>query len=195
MMQYMMTPMATELPFFVPWENAFSDNELNWLQTKAKDANQNASVGGKNGPGVNEHIRRSKVSWLDNTTESNWVYERLSHAASVINANTYKFDLTGFFEPIQLTAYQGDVSGTYGWHKDNGGRGPARKLSMVVLLSDPSEFEGGNLQIRVSDKEINIPKKRGLIIAFPSWATHQVAPVTKGNRQSLVVWIHGPAFR
>ena len=66
---------------------------------------------------------------------------------------------------------------------------------MVVLLSDPSEFDGGNLQIRVSDEEINIPKKRGLIIAFPSWATHQVAPVTKGNRQSLVVWIHGPAFR
>jgi PKHD-type hydroxylase len=64
----------------------------------------------------------------------------------------------------------------------------------VLQLTDPSEYEGGNLQ--VCDGTIhNVRKQRGLVAAFPSYTLHQVTPVTKGSRQSLVAWITGPSFR
>ena len=66
---------------------------------------------------------------------------------------------------------------------------------MVVQLTDPSEYEGGNLQLMTYGQPINVRKERGLLVAFPSWQVHQVTPVTPGSRQSLVMWISGPAFK
>ena len=83
----------------------------------------------------------------------------------------------------------------YGWHQDFGGL-LSRKLSLVMQLSDPEEYEGGELQIMVGgEKPISINKQKGLVVVFPSWAVHQVTPVTKGLRQSLVAWVSGPNFR
>ena len=64
-----------------------------------------------------------------------------------------------------------------------------------MQLSDPGSYEGGALQLFSSGKPATLEKKRGLIYAFPSWAVHQVKPVTKGTRQSLVTWITGPEFK
>ena len=38
-------------------------------------------------------------------------------------------------------------------------------------------------------------KERGLITVFPAWTLHQVTPVVKGTRQSLVAWVSGPEFK
>ena len=38
-------------------------------------------------------------------------------------------------------------------------------------------------------------REQGSIIIFPSFVYHQVTPVTRGLRQSLVGWIAGPTFR
>jgi PKHD-type hydroxylase len=82
----------------------------------------------------------------------------------------------------------------YGWHLDYGG-GISRKLSLAIQLTDPSEYEGGNLQIMTSGEPQNMRKQRGLIAVFPSYVLHQVTPVTQGSRQSLVAWVSGPAFK
>jgi PKHD-type hydroxylase len=68
---------------------------------------------------------------------------------------------------------------------------------MAMQLTDPSEYEGGNLQVLPTGKTEpqNVRKQRGLIAIFPSYVLHQVTPVTQGSRQSLVAWITGPAFR
>jgi PKHD-type hydroxylase len=74
-----------------------------------------------------------------------------------------------------------------------GPRKARRKLSLVCQLSDPSEYEGGELQINTG--EIFTPEKqKGTVILFPSYLLHRVTPVTKGTRRSLVLWIEGPAF-
>ena len=115
---------------------------------------------------------------------------------SSLNAQFFRLDLTGFGEPVQLTNYDQSDHGMYGWHQDYGGRvAPSRKLSIVLQLTDPSRYEGGNLQILTSGEPQNIRKQRGLITAFPSYTLHQVTPVTQGSRQSLVAWITGPAFK
>ena len=84
----------------------------------------------------------------------------------------------------------------YGWHQDYGGdRQASRKFSLVLQLTDPADYEGGNLQIMVGREPQTVRKQRGLIAAFPSYTVHQVTPVVSGSRQSLVAWVTGPAFK
>jgi PKHD-type hydroxylase len=193
-MQYVITPHAPRIEPFVWWEGAFTEQELDWLQAKAKSAEQTAQVGGGDGGVVNSNLRRSQISWLTNTPDTQWVFGKLAHVVSQMNAQHFHFDLIGFGESLQLTNYDQSENGMYGWHQDYGG-GISRKLSMAVQLTDPSEYEGGNLQVLTGQKELNVRKQRGLIAIFPSYIVHQVTPVTQGSRQSLVAWVSGPAFK
>lgn len=195
-MQYILTPYSHNMPNFTWWENAFSENELDFLQNLAKKSNADGIVGNNS---LNTNIRRSKISWLENTPDYKWIYERLSGVVSSLNANHYGFDLTGFGEPLQLSNYDESNHGTYGWHVDYGtaNENPriSRKMSLTLQLTDPSEYDGGNLQIMQSEPPVNIRKQRGLIAIFPSYTVHQVTPVIRGSRQSLVAWISGPPFK
>lgn len=193
-MQYVITPHAQRTEPFVWWEGAFTEQELNWLRDKAKVAEEKAQVGGGGGGVVNNEIRRSQITWLPNSPEAEWVFSKLADVAAKLNAQYYDFDLIGFGEPLQLTHYDQSEHGMYGWHQDYG-MGISRKLSMVVQLTDPSEYEGGNLQILTGANPQNVRKQRGLIAVFPSYILHQVTPVTQGNRQSLVAWVSGPRFK
>jgi len=193
-MQHLLTPYSQRPEPFLWWEGAFNEQELDWLQQKAKSAGQDAQVGGSNGGVVNPSMRRSQIEWLSNTLDTKWVFEKLAHVASRLNADHYRLELTGFGEMLQLTHYDQSENGMYGWHQDFG-NGISRKLSMVVQLTDPAEYEGGNLQIFSHDSPKNIRKQRGLIAVFPSYIVHQVTPVTQGNRQSLVAWVSGPPFK
>ena len=90
----------------------------------------------------------------------------------------------------------------YDWHVDIGPTFASyRKLSMVIQLSNPEEYEGGDLQIFdpiVSDENFpykSVPKKKGSIIVFPSFLPHRVTPVTGGIRKSLVWWVGGDHLR
>jgi PKHD-type hydroxylase len=65
----------------------------------------------------------------------------------------------------------------------------------VLQLSDPDEYEGGNLEILSSREPTVIEKKKGLVSVFPSYILHRVTPVTSGVRKTLVVWTTGPKFR
>lgn len=195
-MQYMLTPYAEPVEPFAWWEGAFNDKELDWLQEQAIKADQRAQVGGNPDAEHLAKIRRSKVSWIDCDKDSEWVYKKLAHVASSLNSQFYRFDLTGFGEPLQLTNYDQSENGMYGWHQDVGiQRTKSRKLSIVLQLTDPAQYEGGNLQVLSSVDPMNVRKQRGLITVFPSYQLHQVTPVTQGSRQSLVAWLSGPAFR
>jgi PKHD-type hydroxylase len=193
-MQHLLTPHANPFEPFVWWEDAFTDQELDVLQSQAKNAENSAVVGAGSNGVVAPSIRRSSVSWVQKTEGTRWVFEKLAQVASRLNTQYYGFDLTGFGEPLQLTNYDHTVSGMYGWHQDYGAE-VSRKLSMVVQLTDPSEYEGGNLQVLTTGQAQTVRKQRGLIAVFPSYVLHQVTPVTQGNRQSLVAWVSGPAFK
>jgi PKHD-type hydroxylase len=193
--QHVLTPYATNIEPFVWWEGGFTDQELNWLQEQAKKAEQRGQAGGMEGEALRQ-MRRSQISWLQKTPDTAWVFNKLGHIAASLNAENYRFDLTGFGEPLQLTNYDQSEQGMYGWHQDYGGKtGPSRKLSLVLQLTDPSQYEGGNLQVMTGGQPQTVRKQRGLVAAFPSYVLHQVTPVTSGNRQSLVAWVSGPAFK
>jgi len=193
-MQHLLTPYSRKIEPFAWWEDAFTSEQLDWLQQKAKEATESAKIGGGDGGKVNDNVRRSELNWLNKDPECAWVFEQLAHVAASLNAEHFGFGLTGFGEALQLTNYHEARQGNYTWHQDFAS-GISRKLSMVLQLSDPNEYEGGELQLLTKKEPTIIQKKRGLITVFPAWTLHQVTPVIKGTRQTLVTWISGPAFK
>ena len=94
-------------------------------------------------------------------------------------------------EVLQIASYREDEF--YRWHSDTDFLliGPEnRKLTAICLLSDPTEFEGGEFQIEGVEEKIDL--QRGSVIVFPSPLVHQVTPVTSGERRSATVWALGP---
>ena len=191
-MQHILTPKAKNLPPFCWWQGCFNGEELDYLQNIAKNAFEQAEVGGVHF--VNERVRRSSVNWVEKNQENYCVFEKLSEVVSNINRDYYGFDLLGFSEKLQLTNYSSQNQGTYTWHQDFNAD-CSRKLSLVLQLSEPSDYEGGNLQILTNSNARNVERERGLIALFPSWTLHQVTPVIKGSRQTLVTWICGAPFK
>lgn len=201
MANYIFAPAPTfgisEHPF-VTWNDAFNPEELDKLiEYCDKLEPSKGTIGGAEASEDITAIRESKVSWVGLNPDTQWIYDRLAFVARSLNGQFYKFDLYGFSEDLQYTVYQGDESGHYTWHLDAGSSGNAapRKLSMVLQLSDPEDYEGGDLELFSSANPTKVDKKRGLVAAFPSYMLHRVSPVTKGIRKTLVVWICGPSFK
>lgn len=178
------------------WNNCvFSCEEIERIKTIGKRLNkERASTGGA---GVNclDH-RRSFVSWIPMNDLTAWIYQKLTALIEENNEKYYNFDLTQI-ERLQFTYYDSKEEGCYFSHVDPlEWKNPYnRKLSLVVQLSDPSEYEGGELRLYQSSSPTIIRKEKGLVITFPSYTLHEVTPVTKGERYSLVAWVHGPAFK
>ena len=145
---------------------------------------------------INNKIRITQHAWIDPAPETEWLYMRIEQAALAFNDRIYQFDITGFSESLQYTVYHGNEGGHYDWHVDHGRGLPVqRKLSFSVQLSEPSDYEGGELQIHAANNISVAPKALGTVIVFPSYNLHRVTPVTAGTRRSLVCWTCGPKFR
>ena len=75
---------------------------------------------------------------------------------------------------------------------------------MTVTLTDHTEYQGGELEFDLTNLDHNkktnlrscteiLPK--GSLVVFPSFVWHRVKPVTKGERNSLVIWNLGYPFK
>lgn len=143
-----------------------------------------------------DETRRCTFSALNYFPALDFFFEKITKTVQTLNAKNYNFDLTGIFEPLQYLQYDSSILGHYDSHVDSGALNiPPRKLSIVIQMSDPSEYEGGELQLFTHSEPYSIPKKKGRLIVFPSYVLHKVTPVTSGLRKSIVGWIAGPAFR
>jgi PKHD-type hydroxylase len=146
---------------------------------------------------ADEKVRSSELRWVNEQENTKWIYDRLEAVCTKVRTNWYPFVLTQFKEPLQITHYKAEKAGHYDWHQDFGpGEMSTRKLSIVVLLNDPAEFKGGELEIMGIPGDSKTVKEiaQGTVIAFPSWEFHRVQKLTEGERWSLVSWVHGPLF-
>lgn len=179
---------------FTTWEAAFTAEEIAKIVAVGDALKQEAATIGADEQ--NAEYRRSKVGWMDQSVETSWIFDRMASIARSLNSKFYGYDLYGFCEAFQYTTYVEGDEGHYDWHQDWGvNTSTPRKLSLVVQLTDPAEYEGGDLQILSSRETVNVLKQQGLITAFPSFMLHRVTPVTKGVRKTLVAWITGPKFQ
>jgi PKHD-type hydroxylase len=151
---------------------------------------------GRLGEGAaSERVRRSKVAFLRPDGEHRWLYERIWGAAVELNRRSFCVDIDGIRDHIQIARYDAADQGFYTWHTDFGDIAPTRKVSITVQLSDPADYDGGDLELMFREEAHRADRTRGAIIAFPSWLLHRVTPVTRGARWSLVAWISGPRWR
>lgn len=192
---------------YVYWDDLFTTEELDKIEEYCGklDLKKGRTVG-LGGESEDDDARISKIAFVEPDVETNmWVFERLGWVVERLNDRFYEFDLNGF-GAFQYTVYEENDQGRYNIHMDTilGLDKPmdmieTRKLSLTMVLNDPSEYEGGKFQLQTGsadeDKLITVEQKRGRIIAFPSFLLHRVSPVTKGIRKSIVVWVEGPKFK
>ena len=156
---------------------------------------QKAQVGMNKSEGKLDTKKRvTTISWIP-FKEMPEMYNDLNRFIQRANLNHFGFDDIQITENAQFTEYP--EGGFYDWHMDcdvhMAHEPPVRKISMTLLLNDPSEFEGGHLEITAPGKFAVL--KQGHAITFASFLNHRVRPVTRGVRQSLVVWFGGKPFR
>lgn len=179
---------------FMVWEDVFSGGELDAFEEYGdRMVHQKAELALKGH--LDEDIRITEIAWLEQNPESAALYEKIFQIVRKLNHENYHFDITGL-ENIQYSVYRAAAGGHYHWHIDHGPHSPKpRKISMSIQLTDPSQYEGCDLQFQVSNKIGAAPRKRGAIIAFPSFFLHRVTPIISGTRKALVIWATGPEFR
>lgn len=168
------------------------------------------------------YVRDSEVAWFNDQ----WLYDLIWPYLEIANREAgWNWDID-WAESFQFTRY--DKDGLYGWHNDGGSdhfgkyilgdkdsesinpttddktfEGKVRKISMTLNLSNPEDFEGGDLKFdfgKTHDTGVDIyeceeVKSKGSIIFFPSFKQHTVTPITKGTRYSLVLWTLGKPWR
>ncbi len=147
---------------------------------------------------VRDHnLRRAELVWLDEAPDTGWIMARIIDVVRQANRETFGFDITEFAESPQIALYRAAREGHFDWHADIGdGRLAAkRKLTMVVQLTAPGAYDGGDLELMPSAQVTRAARDRGSATLFPSFLLHRVTPVRRGQRQSLTTWCHGPAFR
>lgn len=145
-------------------------------------------------PELDTATRRSKICFLDKNRH-NELYNFLWPRALEANRNFFEFNLQDC-EEIQFTEYSSEYQGEYKPHIDTFWLSPKqRKMSAILQLSDPDDYEGGDFVIESSElPNYEEVRNQGTLLFFPSFFKHGVMPVTKGIRHSLVIWFTGPHF-
>ena len=180
------------------WEGFLTNEEIEYLSNLNNWSDIQPAAIGSNERILNQDIRSTKISWLNLSKENHHIWDKLARVIAEVNSRYFHFDLTGFYEPIQLGIYTAEDKGHYDWHIDTftGNKSAPRKLSMVLMLSDPSDFEGGELLLKSDqDEHVKLDMVKGRAWFFPSYMLHKVTPVTRGVRKTLVLWVGGPPFK
>jgi hypothetical protein len=127
--------------------------------------------------------------------ETKWLYDRMAKMCQDINDKDFKLDIDGFAEPLYSRKYEAPDD-HFDWHIDSTGHTAIpRKLSVVLQLTDPREYEGGDFQFLGTRGPITTTKGQGIVTAFLPSRIHKVTPVTKGVRRALTMFLGGPNFR
>jgi len=177
---------------FYFFRSILTDDEMNYIHEVAKkypvtDGNVSGTI--------DKDYRSSEIRWLPLNEDTKTIYNTMVYLAKKANKEMWKFHITSLLDDFQYTEYTAENEGHYDWHMDFGGsRSSTRKLSMVVQLTDSSEYEGGDLQFMINRSIITAPRDKGTVLFFPSYLTHRITNITKGVRNSLVSWFHGPTF-
>jgi len=177
-------------PLFTPQQCQLIIDKGMSLKQEAATVGFGSTEGGVNDP----NKRITTISWIP-FKEMPEMYNEIEATMLKTNNNHFGFEGMCLTEPAQFTYYR--TGGFYKWHMDNDISGkpqsPVRKISMTCLLSDPSTFEGGELEFMDEGKTIKL--EQGQAAFFASWLQHRVKPVTQGERKSLVMWFGGPHFK
>lgn len=119
------------------------------------------------------------------------IFDPISQFLLESNEAYWQYDLGDEGAAWLQTYFEGN---DYQLHMD-GAIGQVRKLTAVALLSDSNDYVGGDLHIHIPPNDLVVPRTKGTIVVFPFWVLHEVAPITRGMRQSVNLGYWGPPFK
>ena len=193
-MPYDVSKYHAPLECFIVADGVFTPEEIDkiiFLEDLQKFDKGQVGIGGP--LNSDTKVRDSDVSWLHVDENSQWIFDRLGWITSRVNFDHFMYNIRGI-EAIQYTKYGPDQHYTWHWDVEFGWQNYIRKISLVMLLTDPDEYEGGEFEIIRNgnlDDVCSFKPKKGDVVCFASWMPHRVAPVTSGTRKSLVAWVMG----
>lgn len=184
------------MPLMWATPRIFTDEEIEKIIAMGKELQMEEAV--VNGTGIKPSTRTCTIGWFMPNERTSWIFDKIIDIINEVNDAQFKFDLNQF-EPLQFASYDSSREEFYGPHLDCTMGMPhktaSRKLSITIQLSGPDDYEGGDLNLYQGKQPIPAAKGKGQLVCFPSFVLHEVTPVTKGTRYSLVTWVHGPLFR
>jgi len=182
------------------WDNYFTNDEIDDIRKYCVTTTSTTTATVVGGIMPDPSIRLSQTAFYAPNNDNSWIYGKLLNLVEIINDNFFQYDLLGF-DTFQYTEYS-ESGSHYDFHTDMGfGRNVPiemvvpRKLSISLVLSDPSEYTGGDFEIMYGKEPTRIPQLKGRALAFPSFMMHRVTPIITGVRRSLVIWVLGPKFK
>jgi PKHD-type hydroxylase len=162
---------------------------------------QQAHIGVNGGEGVNPDARRSPIRFINN---GDWrfqnVFDELWKTAIQANKDFFNIHISKL-DFVQLAEYDAAELGEYKEHHDvfwvNNDPYYHRKLSAIIQLSDPNDYEGGDFELTdtATFPPANELREQGTVIFFPSMFRHRANPVIRGTRHSIAAWFEGPKWR
>ena len=185
--------------YVVTIPNFLPEDELKKIEDNASDIKvEESTVSSDN---QKSDYRTCEIRWFHPNESTEWLFQKMTGLLQEINGMHYLYNLSSW-EPFQHTTYHGHNSGNFKSHLDEtkifNYTNMIRKLSFSIILNDPSEYEGGDLKIWYCKMDSEVKPalkidnlKAGTLVAFPSFLLHEVTPVTKGTRKSLVCWTLG----
>ena len=162
---------------------------------------EDAFVGIAGSGRVDQETRRSKVRFLHaNDWRFSYIFDTLWKTALQANKDFFNIHITKL-DFIQVAEYDASYQGEYKAHQDvfwmNGDPEYHRKLSCIIQLSDPNDYEGGDFELLncCETPDAEGIRQQGSVIFFPSMFMHKANPVLRGTRYSIAAWFDGPKWR
>ena len=185
---------AVVLEQFAVWEKAFTPDECDQIVFLENLQNFEKGSLGIEGS-VDKLYRNSEVIWIREDQNSAWLFQKFSPIVSRVNYERFMYDIDGY-DAFQYTKYEASEKQHYDWHVDSHCEylNRDRKISATLMLSDPSEYEGGEFECIHQgnpNRSYRAKPQKGDIVFFASWMSHKVHPVLSGTRRSLVCWVMG----
>ena len=181
----------TTAPIFTPAQCQDIINMGHQQKSEEAQVGDKEKAGGK----YDATKRITTISWIPFKAMPD-MYKIIERSMQQVNGNHFGYEGMTITEQAQFTEYP--KGGFYDWHMDADVNcqfePPVRKISMTILLSNQSEFEGGDLEFMTEGNKPP-PLLQGQAIYFCSLIRHRVAKVKKGIRRSLVMWFGGPPFK
>jgi len=200
-----------DLKFSIQIPNFLSSEKCDELKKDIMESEQDVigCVGDENGTAIIPEIRKTNEWYLRDQPNNDfrpdkpnkdwkWLQDKMFQMANIVNDSVFHFDIDACDDELKLIEYT--KGGFYGWHTDfNAGSCSNRKIVGIVQLTDPSEYEGGEVQFGIQDKDTkewySMNQLKGSLTLFPAFLCHNVVPISKGKRYVIQEIFVGDHFK
>lgn len=186
---------TSKISYNVFYSDQFLDEgEYNQINGMIKNGGEKLKFYSRPNNPENGNTKCRKMSTFSIAYDNVWLFQRMLYPTLQANLS-YKFDIKNLSDINYVVQPIGDDQRDY--ISDLGNFAESKnKITTIVEISNPEEYEGGEIQIITPEEgTITLTKERFTSTSFPSWFKYKINPVTKGEKRYLIARGQGEPFR